>query len=205
MKMGNQPLHKSKAITDDPSGGSGSDHAGGDALREALESFIAAADKFIAKVESGRARSMETYGDLSEARKRGLAALAAPSPTPHEFPQMIDRFERRILNVPPDLDPDRVPTPTPGATLEEPARCAAFVMSDTAVRCSVSGAYPVALSDGAVVRLCGHHAKMFLRSPAPPTLAAVPAPHPRSREGELARWNARPAPGAPPKEEPPNG
>lgn len=36
-------------------------------LRDALETYDVAAEKFISKVESGRARSMETYNDLKQA------------------------------------------------------------------------------------------------------------------------------------------
>lgn len=45
-------------------------------LEAVLEAYNAAADKFIAKVESGRARSVETYRDLTECRR--LAAGLAP-------------------------------------------------------------------------------------------------------------------------------
>lgn len=45
--------------------------AGLDELRDALADYDVAADKFIAKVESGRARSRETYADLKACRAWG--------------------------------------------------------------------------------------------------------------------------------------
>lgn len=40
-----------------------------DRLRQKVKAYNAATDKFLQKVESGRARSKETYADLKAARK----------------------------------------------------------------------------------------------------------------------------------------
>lgn len=49
--------------------------------RATLEQLVAVADKFINKVETGQARSVETYNDLIAVRKSCLAALAKAEPT----------------------------------------------------------------------------------------------------------------------------
>lgn len=46
-------------------------------LRAALAAYDAAADKFIAKVERGDARSRETYAELKAARKLSAAIVKA--------------------------------------------------------------------------------------------------------------------------------
>jgi len=52
-------------------------HSQVDALVEALWKYQAAAGKFIAKVESGRARSVETYSDLKICFDMASTRLAA--------------------------------------------------------------------------------------------------------------------------------
>lgn len=60
-------------------------------FRDLLADYDVAADKFIAKVESGRAFSRETYADLKACRlasKQELAALASPhTPEPPSSPE----------------------------------------------------------------------------------------------------------------------
>ncbi len=43
-------------------------------LREVIEAYNKAADKFITKVDTGQARSVETYRDLKRARALSLEA-----------------------------------------------------------------------------------------------------------------------------------
>lgn len=52
-------------------------HAHAEALREALIEYQFAATKFIEKVESGRAHSVETYRELKACQELATKALAA--------------------------------------------------------------------------------------------------------------------------------
>ena len=47
-----------------------------DQLKDALRHYNIAADKFIRKVEAGRARSVETYADLKACRENAQPGVA---------------------------------------------------------------------------------------------------------------------------------